>query len=190
MAHVYANNELVDMLLMYGECHQPAAETSRNNNLTPGPDYTIFKYRNGVYSLLEQVPGPLGPRPVIFFPSPATRVSWCSLSCWQSLSAKEGDRRISPHKGSLEHHNPLQGHFNEASRKFYTSNIVLDMSRKLQVNRLDKDELSYELTVRGIATGTCEEMRRRLSQALQLEKSGDSLKYPEYPYTFEEDHET
>ncbi|KAJ8964168.1 hypothetical protein NQ317_016442 [Molorchus minor] len=63
------------------------------------------------------------------------------------------------------------------------------MSRKLQVNRLDKDELSYELTVRGIATGTCEEMRRRLSQALQLEKSGDSLKYPEYPYTFEEDHE-
>ncbi|KAJ8977066.1 hypothetical protein NQ317_017228 [Molorchus minor] len=47
MAHVYANNELVDMLLMYGECHQLAAETSRNNNLTPGPDYTIFKYRSG-----------------------------------------------------------------------------------------------------------------------------------------------
>ncbi|KAJ8981229.1 hypothetical protein NQ317_004173 [Molorchus minor] len=35
------------MSLMYGECHQRAAETSRNNNLTPGPDYTIFKYRSG-----------------------------------------------------------------------------------------------------------------------------------------------
>ncbi|KAJ8971658.1 hypothetical protein NQ317_010643 [Molorchus minor] len=46
MAHVYANNELVDML-MYGECHQVAAEASRNNNLTPGPDYTIFKCRSG-----------------------------------------------------------------------------------------------------------------------------------------------
>ncbi|KAJ8964835.1 hypothetical protein NQ317_013345 [Molorchus minor] len=29
MAHVYSNNELVDMLLMYGECHQVAAEAAR-----------------------------------------------------------------------------------------------------------------------------------------------------------------
>ncbi|KAJ8950800.1 hypothetical protein NQ317_018899 [Molorchus minor] len=29
MAHVYANNELVDMLLLYGECHQVTAEAAR-----------------------------------------------------------------------------------------------------------------------------------------------------------------
>ncbi|KAJ8978711.1 hypothetical protein NQ317_015959 [Molorchus minor] len=29
MVHMYANNELVDMLLMYGECHQVAAEAAR-----------------------------------------------------------------------------------------------------------------------------------------------------------------
>ncbi|KAJ8930955.1 hypothetical protein NQ314_016190 [Rhamnusium bicolor] len=63
------------------------------------------------------------------------------------------------------------------------------MPRKLQVNRLEKEELTYELTVRGIATGNVEEMRRRLSQAIQLEKDGDSLKYPAYPYTFDQDYE-
>lgn len=63
------------------------------------------------------------------------------------------------------------------------------MPRKMQVNRLEKDELTYELTVRGVATGTVEEMRRRLSQAFQLEKDGDSLKYPAYPYTFDQDQD-
>ncbi|KAJ8964656.1 hypothetical protein NQ314_004720 [Rhamnusium bicolor] len=63
------------------------------------------------------------------------------------------------------------------------------MPRKMQVNRLEKEELTYELTVRGIATGNVEEMRRRLSQAIQLEKDGDSLKYPAYPYTFDQDYE-
>ncbi|KAJ8982480.1 hypothetical protein NQ317_019263 [Molorchus minor] len=29
MAHVYANNEFVNMLLMYGECHQVASEAAR-----------------------------------------------------------------------------------------------------------------------------------------------------------------
>lgn len=66
---------------------------------------------------------------------------------------------------------------------------TIKMSRKMQVNRLDKEELIYELTVRGIATGNVEDMRRRLTQAIQLEKDGDSLKYPAYPYTFDEDYE-
>lgn len=63
------------------------------------------------------------------------------------------------------------------------------MSRKMQVNRLDKEELIYELTVRGIGTGKVEEMRHRLIQALQLEKEGDSIKYPPYPFKFDEDDE-
>lgn len=63
------------------------------------------------------------------------------------------------------------------------------MSRKMVINRLDKDELAYELAVRGIAPGSCEEMRRRFSQALQLEKDGSSLKYPPYPFTCEQDFE-
>lgn len=57
------------------------------------------------------------------------------------------------------------------------------------VNRLDKDELIYELTVRGIESGNVEAMRSRLSLALQMEKSGDSLKYPDCPYGFTEDHD-
>ncbi|KAG5870185.1 hypothetical protein JTB14_032477 [Gonioctena quinquepunctata] len=61
------------------------------------------------------------------------------------------------------------------------------MARRITINRLDKDELTYELTIRGIGTGTCEEMRHRLALALQMEKSGDSLHYPDYPYTFETD---
>ncbi|XP_023312215.1 uncharacterized protein LOC111692437 [Anoplophora glabripennis] len=61
------------------------------------------------------------------------------------------------------------------------------MSQKMQINRLDKDELIYELTVRGIGTGRVEEMRHRLLQAMQLEKEGDSIKYPPYPFKFDED---
>lgn len=57
------------------------------------------------------------------------------------------------------------------------------------MNRLDKEELEYELSIRGCALGNCGEMRGRLSSALQMEKSGDSLKYPDYPYKFEEDYE-
>lgn len=61
------------------------------------------------------------------------------------------------------------------------------MSRKLIVNRLEKDELEYELKIRGIGVSTVDEMRQRLSLALRYEKSGDSLKYPPYPFKFEED---
>lgn len=63
------------------------------------------------------------------------------------------------------------------------------MARKMQINRLDKDELEYELEIRGVAVGNCEEMRRRLSSALQMERDGDSLKYPKYPFSIEQDVE-
>lgn len=63
------------------------------------------------------------------------------------------------------------------------------MAKKMQINRLDKDELEFELSYRGIAIGTCDEMRKRLSSVLQLEREGDSFKYPPYPYTFRQDVE-
>lgn len=63
------------------------------------------------------------------------------------------------------------------------------MSNKIVINRLDKDELSYKLTVRGIASGNVEEMRARLALALQLEKSNDSLRYRVHPFTFKEDRD-
>lgn len=63
------------------------------------------------------------------------------------------------------------------------------MSRKIQVNRLLHDELSYELQIRGIATGTVEEMRHSLAMALRFEKSGDSFSYPNYPFTCKQDIE-
>ncbi|XP_028152833.1 uncharacterized protein LOC114346260 [Diabrotica virgifera virgifera] len=63
------------------------------------------------------------------------------------------------------------------------------MSRKMQINRLDKDELSYEVAIRVIAVGTVDEMRQRLARAIQLEKEGDSLNYPKYPFSFAEDLE-
>ena len=43
------------------------------------------------------------------------------------------------------------------------------------------------LAVRRIAPGNVEEMRSRLATALQLEKVNDSLRYPKYPFSFEED---
>ncbi|KAK5647847.1 hypothetical protein RI129_002739 [Pyrocoelia pectoralis] len=61
------------------------------------------------------------------------------------------------------------------------------MSHKIIVTRLDKDELEYELRVRGIGTGTVDEMRRSLSAAIQLEKSGESIRYPVYPFSFQQD---
>lgn len=48
----------------------------------------------------------------------------------------------------------------------------------------------YELTVRGIVTRTVEKMRGRLIIARQMEKVGESMDYPEYPYTFEQDSDT
>lgn len=57
------------------------------------------------------------------------------------------------------------------------------MTSNIQINRLDKEELTYELTIRGIGTGTVQEMRHRLTLALQMEKAGESLHYPTHPYT-------
>ncbi|KAJ8982411.1 hypothetical protein NQ317_017213 [Molorchus minor] len=61
------------------------------------------------------------------------------------------------------------------------------MARKMQVNRLEKDELEYLLTIRGVGLGSCEEMRKSLSSAVRLEREGDSIKYPSYPFTAQED---
>lgn len=58
---------------------------------------------------------------------------------------------------------------------------------KIDPNRLDKNELSYELRIRGIATGTVESMRSSLSMARRMEKSGDSFSYPAYPFAADED---
>lgn len=61
------------------------------------------------------------------------------------------------------------------------------MARKMTVNRLDKDELEWELKLRGLKTGTTDEMRSQLSMALRLERSGESFRYPKYPFTFDDD---
>lgn len=61
------------------------------------------------------------------------------------------------------------------------------MSRKIEINRLDKEELAYELAWRGIGEGSVEEMRSRLALARQMERSGESPHYPSYPFTFQED---
>lgn len=57
----------------------------------------------------------------------------------------------------------------------------------MQVNRLGQDELNYELKIRGIATGTVDSMRHNLAMAIRLEKSGESVRYPEYPFQPDED---
>lgn len=62
-----------------------------------------------------------------------------------------------------------------------------EMARKMTVNRLDKDELEWELKLRGLKTGTTDEMRPQLSMALRLERSGESFRYPRYPFTFDEE---
>lgn len=57
----------------------------------------------------------------------------------------------------------------------------------MKVNRLAQDELTYELTIRGIGIGTCEQMRSALSRAIQMEKEGTRLQRPPYPYSFDQD---
>ncbi|KAK9888978.1 hypothetical protein WA026_004262 [Henosepilachna vigintioctopunctata] len=60
---------------------------------------------------------------------------------------------------------------------------------KFRINRLNQSQLNYELSIRGLQTGTVDKMRKTLSQAIKLEKEGGSISYPNYPYTFEEDKE-
>ncbi|KAJ8916999.1 hypothetical protein NQ315_012915 [Exocentrus adspersus] len=62
------------------------------------------------------------------------------------------------------------------------------MEFKLDVNRLEKDELTYELAFCGITDKkTVEEMRKCLRAILRLERTESSLTYPQYPFTFEDD---
>lgn len=64
------------------------------------------------------------------------------------------------------------------------------MDYKVEVNRLEKDELTYELAIRGYTSTEAtkvEDMRRMLRNFLKLERSGSKLTYPQYPYTFKED---
>lgn len=57
----------------------------------------------------------------------------------------------------------------------------------MEVNRLDKDELIYELSFRGITDKkTVDEMRTSLRHLLKLEQAG-SLAYAKYPFTFAQD---
>lgn len=65
----------------------------------------------------------------------------------------------------------------------------MDPGKQMNINRLSSDELTYELVIRGVETGTCDQMRKRLSALRKLEKSGDSFTYPPHPFTFEEDQE-
>lgn len=61
------------------------------------------------------------------------------------------------------------------------------MGDKLVINRLNQAQLAYLLTIRGLPTGTVDQMRKYLSRARKLEREGASLSYPTYPYIFEED---
>lgn len=61
---------------------------------------------------------------------------------------------------------------------------------KIDAHRLSKEELVYELRVRGLGDGTnltCVELRTVLRNALQLEKTSLAIKSPTYPYTFAQD---
>lgn len=57
------------------------------------------------------------------------------------------------------------------------------MARRIHVNRLAQDELVYELTIRGIATGNETQIGYDYADGADWRH----LKYPEYPYTFEKD---
>ncbi|CAG9813185.1 unnamed protein product [Phaedon cochleariae] len=61
------------------------------------------------------------------------------------------------------------------------------MIRRIPPNRLNHEELSYLVRIRGIATGTVEEMRHTLAMAMRMEKSGDTVLWPKYPFTVDED---
>lgn len=61
------------------------------------------------------------------------------------------------------------------------------MPGKLIPNYLLKKDLEYELRVRGVATGTVENMRSSLAAILRREASNESFSYPDHPFTFDED---
>lgn len=70
--------------------------------------------------------------------------------------------------------------------------ININMERNYEVNRLERQELVYELKVRGAVITdetTVKDMRKSLRSYLELEKSGSEVKYPKYPFTFKQDIE-
>lgn len=61
------------------------------------------------------------------------------------------------------------------------------MEGKLEINRLERPELVYELAVRGFSEDTTvAKMRTKLRACLKLEKSSE-IKYPKHPFTFQDD---
>ncbi|KAK4878751.1 hypothetical protein RN001_011257 [Aquatica leii] len=62
---------------------------------------------------------------------------------------------------------------------------------RLTINYLSKEELNYELLIKGIETGTVEEMRKVLGACISREKSNPDIveDYPDYPFTDEEETE-
>lgn len=65
----------------------------------------------------------------------------------------------------------------------------ITLASNIQINRVDKKELTYELAIRGIGTGAVQEMRHRLTVASQMEKAGESLQYPTHPFTCQVDYD-
>lgn len=60
--------------------------------------------------------------------------------------------------------------------------------KKLDCDRLNKDEISYELRVRGfVDVGNVQEMRSCLRKLLKMEQTGETLTYPQYNLKFEEE---
>ena len=70
----------------------------------------------------------------------------------------------------------------------FVLSIDLSMEGRMDVGRLDKDELGYELAIRGVDdVTTVVEMRKSLRGYLRLERSGIETKYPPYPFKFADD---
>uniref|UniRef100_V5GNH6 Gag polyprotein n=1 Tax=Anoplophora glabripennis TaxID=217634 RepID=V5GNH6_ANOGL len=66
-------------------------------------------------------------------------------------------------------------------------------SLKMDINRLKKDELIFELAIRGVTcdeTKTVDELRTCLRPLLRLEKSDTSLSYPEYNLNIDDELKT
>ncbi|KAJ8977802.1 hypothetical protein NQ317_000059 [Molorchus minor] len=61
-------------------------------------------------------------------------------------------------------------------------------SPQFETNRLNSEELLYELAIRGVdGVTTVDVMRKTLRALLKLEKDGSSIDYPSYPFSFDED---
>ncbi|KAJ8937185.1 hypothetical protein NQ314_012012 [Rhamnusium bicolor] len=99
---------------------------------------------------------------------------------------------------SLNYYTANTSEYDNTNEDYYTANspsencseFKMPGEIKLDVNRLTKEELGYELRVRGLGEGgnlTVVEMRAVLRNALHLEKTSLAIKSPTYPYKFAED---